>query len=484
MEGRFKHLPFFRLIHIKQKNNYYFCQSYFKYYKTFIICFMRDFANSLFKGKQQKYLLTIAVLVVFVLMYILNAFYPIVCEDWSYALIWGIDEPTRVGNLLDVVASQYHHYIIWGGRSVAHFIAQSLLIFNPVWHDIINTLAYVVFAFTIYKIINYGHKSRSEIFLLTVLSLWFFLPEFVSLTAWITYSAVYLWTTLLTVLFVYPYYKAYCNSTSTHSYLKSIGMFLFGIIAGWSNENLSFMLIVFLIALLVVMKYRKRKIPNWMIFGLIGAIVGFAFLIFAPGNFIRMNNFEFFILSRIKTMVLNYIYYLIIISIIYISLAYFYYKKSTSNKKNDTLLISLLFFVSAHLGCLVMIAFPIFAARSLFGPITFMIISAGILFANLPISKKSYLRTNIILLVVASSIFIYDYYDKYKYLVYFDDLWHRREVFLLGQKSKGIMDITYYEDLKFKEGFILFDFKRFPDGWPNVDYARYYGVDSVTLGYQ
>lgn len=442
---------------------------------------MNNTSNSLFKSNLQKYLLGIAILLVFILMYILNNIYPLVCEDWSYVFIWGVDEPTRVTSLSDVLASQYHHYIIWGGRSVAHAIVQTLLAFDPLWHDLINTLAYTLFAYFVYKFINYGQKVRVEIFILTALALWFFIPEFVSLTAWITYSCVYLWTTLLTILFIYPYYKSYRDSSFKGSYLKSTGLFLFGIVAAWSNENLSFMLIAFIVLLLTLMKFQKKQIPNWMVCGLLGTLIGFALLILAPGNFSRMNNFEFYILSRIKNLVLNYVYFLTLISLIYTALGYYYLKRTQSNKNKDILFASALFFVSAHLGSLVMIAFPIFPARSLFAPITFIIIANGILFANLSLSKKHYFRTNIIALSIGILMFCVDYADKHKYLVYFDDLWLRREAFLLEQKSKGILDIVYTEDLVFHEDFILFDFKRFPDGWPNVDYARYYGVNSVVL---
>lgn len=440
--------------------------------------------NSLYNNKYQKYLLGIAILFVFVLTYILNKFYPLVCEDWSYALIWGVDEPTRVKSLWDVLASQYHHYIIWGGRSVAHVIAQILLAFDPLWHDIINALAYTLFTYLVYKFINFGHETRSELYLLISLLLWFALPEIISLTVWITYSAVYLWTTLFTVLFLYPYYKAYLKNDSKSNFLKSVGLFFFGIIAGWSNENLAFMMLLFLASLLILMKYQKKKIPLWMFFGLVGAVIGAAFLVLAPGNFARMAvqpSTSFMILSKLKGLVLNYLYNLTLISLLYISLLYFYFKKSTSQNKKETIAISLLFFVSAHMASLVMVVFPIFQARSLFGPITFIIIGLGIVLANLPLKRELYCKLNIIILSILIVGFGFDYYDKYKYLVYFDDFWHRREVYLLEEKKKGVIDIVYDEDLVFKNGFILFDFKRFPDGWPNVDYARYYEVNSVVL---
>lgn len=438
--------------------------------------------------KIQNISLSLVIVIFSILIYLLNRLYPIIGEDWDYSFLWEMPRsgsPTRIKNISDIFISQYNHYIMWGGRSVVHSIDQFLLMLGTTWHDLINTIACIGFIFLIYKIINYGNKTNVKIFLYVALLLWFCVPEFLSLVLWITYSAVYLWGNLLILAFIYPYYKYYRKSYHCNEITMSVIMFLSGIIAGWTYENMSIALVGFLVLLLFIMKYYfKEKVPKWMIVGLIGVVIGCAILLFAPGNFNRassMRDTEIHILSRGWSFVKNYIFHILILSILYLYVFYLFLKKSVITSKKRLSILSLIFILSAHIGILVMIGSPIFPSRTLFGPIVLIIIAIGILYFNIDSLSKIYNKIDWILISIMLLFFTYDYVDKYKYINYLNDFWHQREVFVYEQKNKGVQDIVFTEGLIFKKGFILYDFKQFTDGWPNFAYAQYYGVRTVVI---
>ncbi|MDL2215224.1 DUF6056 family protein [Dysgonomonas sp. OttesenSCG-928-M03] len=449
-----------------------------------------------------KILITLVILlVVFCLMYALNIIYPIVGEDWDYSSIWTMNGPTseRIRNMSDIFTSQYNHYITWGGRTIVHIIAQSLLFLGSGWHDILNSLAFVVFTYIIYRISVSGSKSNPLALILIFLSLWFCLPNFMANTVWITFSSVYLWGTTIILLFIYPFYKYYMTGGKEKpAWLMSFVFFPAGVIAGWTNENTSLALIAFLCMLFLLLRYNKRTIPVWMWFGLAGVVIGCIVMLLAPGNFVRAaiplfttsKEYPEYIF-RIWRVIRAYIYYLLLLDIIYFSIYFYIIKKKITDVNNKIKHISLLFFISAHIALIVMVASPEFFPRVMFGAVTFMIAAIFILFSFVYNTKTSVWRNiGLVTCVILTLCFSFDYSENYQYSVYFKDFWNKREVHLVEQKKQGIENIVFNDTLYHHRGFIrhglyddfiIHDFKKFETGWPNVTYSKYHHVNSVKL---
>ena len=238
--------------------------------------------------KYSKICLYTFIIVFFILIFILNRLYPLFADDWSYSFVYGGNE--RVKNIKDIFISQYRHYFMWGGRTIVHLIAQFLLFIPPWIADTINSIAYIVFTFVIYKIVRIGETKESPLlFILIQLLLWFLLPAFGEDFLWITGSANYLWGTLLILLFLYPYCKLIFNKNKIqdNNILKAILFFIYGGIAGWTNENTVLAMIIGCISILIWIKISKQNIPYWAIGGIIGALFGYIFMVAAPGNYIR-----------------------------------------------------------------------------------------------------------------------------------------------------------------------------------------------------
>ncbi len=364
--------------------------------------------------------------IIFVLIYILNYLYPLFADDISYSFVF--TTPDRIASISDIFVSQYNHYYRWGGRSVIHFTAQFLLYIDFWIACLLNSLAYIGLLYLMYRIIIQGsgkskiYQSVSLIVFLHIF-IWFCQPAFCCTVLWKTGSSNYLWGTLIVLSFVYPYYK-YLNVRKTDDkLLKIILLFLSGIIAGWTNENVGVALIFFIVLSVFTYKYFKIRIPKWSISGLIGVIIGYIFMVSAPGNYKRM---EFFLMQQAKDgmtrfdiaknildlSIYYFIHYILPLLIIYGLLLLIYYK-TNKEKKKGTIACSLFFVSSGIVSFLIMLASPQFPERSLFGTIIFLIIPIGILYNKISFDLKLFRMLSIGCVILLTTVFSYDYYRKY-----------------------------------------------------------------------
>lgn len=441
----------------------------------------------------KKTLLFIALFSIFILIYLLNIQYPLLYDDWQYSYIFGSDD-LRISSLSDVVASQYNHYLTWGGRTVVHAIAQILLMLDFSWMCVINALIFAMFTFLLYRLGNKGNKANPILFIFIYLLIWFFQPAFFATVLWKTGSANYLWGALIVVLFMYPFYSYYHKRKPETGWIKLFLFFIGGIIAGWTNENMSVALVFFVIVSLFLFRYEKITIPNWAISGLVGVLIGSAFLLLAPGNYIRQALIENIYLEEkgftrydlaiavLKDMWKYLRRYILFLSGIYVILLFVYNKfhKDPSVKK-IVVRGSLLFFLTGVVAFVVMIASPSFPDRALFGILTMFIISIGILCANIDFSIKYLKIASILTVVTLTSIFGFRYYSAYKSLEYVTDIFHEREIYVEKQKELGVDSIVFTKTFNIRSRYAIQDLSADPKSWENVSYARFYGIKSVRV---
>lgn len=448
--------------------------------------------NMLIKDKQ-KIFSSLAVFVCFLLMYILNRFYPVFGEDWDYAYFWvpDVDHPDRVGSIMDIVKSQYNHYLYWGGRNIAHGLDQLLLMLGEAWHDILNTLALVSLCLGIYKIANKNKQTNVFVFIVAFFALWFIQPTFIIDTLWLTYSANYLWTTMIIIWFIYSYYSYYRTGKAKNGIFQAILFLIFGVVAGWTNENMGPALIFLIIGFLVLIRIdNKGRIPIWVISGLIGIIIGYYVLFTAPGNYVRIGEsdasiWDIFSLGefilRIKSVAKGFFFSLLASTIIYTILLLIYRKKEKTEEKNKIFKASLLFYLSALVALGVLIFTPGFGRHVLFGITTLGIIPVILIYANLDLKTGKKKIIHLSLLTLISIVFIFDYCREYRYFNYVDKFWKKRVLFIEQEKARGIKDIIFtdYIEPDYHKG--MYDLYDCPECWINRMYARYYGLNTVRV---
>ena len=227
-----------------------------------------------------------AICITFVPMLLLNILTPFSADDYSYSV--------QQNNLWDVFLNEYHQYMTWTGRSVAHINVRIFLLMPKMIFNIVNAIIY-----TLLTVLIYCYASGSKIkknFNLTVL--------------WLTGSCNYLWGTVIILLFLFPYRMSVPGDKDVFKgkYLPLVGMFFAGILAGWCNENTSGGCVLLVLIFLAYAIIKKRKINGWMISGLLGNIIGLLIMIGAPGNAIRAKEFGYN-KSREVAKLFQYVYF-------------------------------------------------------------------------------------------------------------------------------------------------------------------------------
>lgn len=434
----------------------------------------------------------LAGLAMFILIYILNSLYPLYADDWNYSFVHG-EAATRIKSFSDIFTSQYNHYMTWGGRSVVHFIAETMLMTGFFWTCMLNSLAFVAFVYVMYMIANRGNKPNPVLFFLFSLLIWFAQPAFFATILWKTGAANYLWGTLIILLFLYSYYAYYRSQVTNNNVLKTFLFFLFGIIAGWTNENISIALIFYIIASLAIYKYEKVRIPAWAVTGLAGTIIGCIIMLAAPGNYARLEDVTTsfgqteIMYKDIFLMGINYILthiwnHLLIIFAVYLMLLFIYNKYPKGKEdKQKVIYSSILFILTAAVALVAMVVSPIFPERALFGIIVLLLIPVGIMLANIDF-RANYLKVPAVIVFVALLvIYGFQYRAVCNNLTYVTSFWTEREAYIAVQKHKGEYDIVFTKRFDLPEEYYLSDLSDDPEYWENECYSRFYDIQSVRL---
>lgn len=432
----------------------------------------------------------------------LNFQQPLFTDDWEYSFLYrlfgcenkGLVSDERIGSISDIVHSQYAHYFSWGGRSVNHVIAQFLLYVGTPFNKILNALAFVSFVFVLCLFTKKNDAGlKLSMPLLVTLLLFFSVPVLGSTILWITGSANYLWGTLILLLFLLPYKNFYnqidvsfkCNT------LKGIALFVGGIVAGWTNENMVAAAIFMLIGFLIYLKAKKITLPAWFYMGLAGLVIGFSLMIFAPGNYVRYqatlaeNGTTDF--SEIGLLWSQFIgaasgvfFYLLPLVFLYFLLSIFhlYFGK----KDTKSFVISLSFFGMAIVATLVMSFAPAFPERAWFGIITLLILAIAIVYEDLDFSIQSINVVRLYCLLFFSIAMAGYYVSGYKDLSRANNVFEKRAKYIEEQKKSGVKDFVFEREIRSKSRINnLYDLTDDPSFWTNCFYARYYGVNSVIV---
>lgn len=377
-------------------------------------------------------------------------------DDYAYSFIFTTGD--RINNISDIIDSQYIHYYSWGGRSVVHSILQGLLMLPPLAIDLINTCVFIYFGFLCcFHIQGQVKFPKLSVILLVFLSTWIFQPAFANTILWTTGAVNYLWgaTIILTFLLPYRIYKGYKKSIA-QSGISSIILFFGGIIAGWTNENLSIAMIIMAILFVISYKSDKKKIPLWSILGIVGATIGFTLMIIAPGNFIRAegtSNDLFSIIYRILTYTQAFVNYTCVINIILsiFLILYTRYKLKDAAIFNTCLIYAVGIFISIYS----MVLSPSFPARAWFGTITLNIILLGIVLVNLNYTQDFVKNIKAALLSGALVYFGFSVYDAYNDINDIYKIRIDREIAISQKEQEGANAITFkqfHEKTKFGLG--------------------------------
>ena len=422
----------------------------------------------------------IMLLLIFISMLALNFLTPLLADDYSYGLNLANKKLTGI---IDIYNYQIWHYFNWGGRTIAHTFAQTLLMFPKAIFNIVNSIIYTCLVYLIYlhgKLNRREKNSRNSYLILLIhLILWFIIPVFGQSFIWLIGSCNYLWTTVIVVYFLLLFRK----NEKENKWYKIIIMFLIGILAGWTNENTSAGLIVILFSTLIIDKITTKKwnLTKTKVAGIVGSLIGFVLMICAPGNYVRNAAFKddtFIIIKFIKRAIditgnaEIYILPLIIAIIILISLK-IYHKKKIEKEVTP-------FILGGFAATYSMVASPQFPERSWTGVIVYLIIALIILVYDFEKIHRIYKFILVDLCIILSIIFIGEYLNAARDINNLRNTWNEREKIIEKSNKNQIFKFYRYETTNNKNpSYGLSDIGNDYKVWPNSSIAKYYGIKGI-----
>lgn len=237
-----------------------------------------------FVEKYRKQIFWIILAASFLMILVYNFLTPYMSDDYSYAI-----EVRRAKSLWDLVKQQYGEYLSNSGRIIGQFNVRLSLAMDKWVFNIVNSLMFIALVLLIYG--NIRRKKRYDIFvlLLIITFLWRFAVSFGQTMLWICGACNYLWGSVIILGFVTFYRYFLCHADKIkHQPAVAAGAFLFGVAAGWCNENTSGggLMLVVLFGLNFWYDKRERKeksIYPFMISGVFGMCCGMLGMISAPG---------------------------------------------------------------------------------------------------------------------------------------------------------------------------------------------------------
>ncbi|MDY5875136.1 MAG: DUF6056 family protein [Bacilli bacterium] len=428
-----------------------------------------------FLNKNQK---KIFLLLIFISMLILNFLTPLLADDYSYGL--NLDGK-RISSVIDIFNYQIWHYFNWGGRTIAHTFAQTFLIFPKVIFNVLNSIIYTILIYLIYLHGKLNRKNKDNPYMLLLIHfiLWFMIPVFGQSFIWLIGSCNYLWTTVIILYFLWLYRK---NSISEKWY-NLLLMFILGLLAGWTNENTSGGLIIILISSLIINKVEKKnfELSKSRLFGIIGTLVGFAFMICAPGNYVRNAEFkdDTFIIIKMVRRALditnnleNIVLPLLIAIIILISLKIYHKKKI--EKESYT------FILGGFAATYAMVLSPTFPERAWTGAIIFFVIAITILAFDLDKINRLYKFVLVDLCIILSVIYIGQYINLARDINDLRHTWNYRAKVINNSNKNKMFKFYKYVTIDSKNpAYGLNDIGDDSKVWPNNSISKYYGIKGI-----
>lgn len=429
-------------------------------------------------------------------------------DDYVYSFIWTgqslYEQLPKNAQLVagwsDILYSQWLHYFTWSGRTVAHFLAQFFLWKGKTFFNIINTFVSVLLICEIYWCIEKGKINtyfNPHTIVWIFFLLWACTPGFGVVFFWVTGACNYLWTNVILTGFLIVYIQKYYSNEKTVSVSKTFAviMFLFGVVAGWTNENSVFF--VLLLLLLFIISCKKNNILElWMVAGWSGLLSGYCLLMLAPGNLIRLSveqqewNLVANLAENFSVMILILLFQFFLWYFLLRSL--YIIKKLNVDCiliKKEVFLVKVLSLTGFSMTAIMLFS-PSFPARSGFSGLLLLIIAVGILLRmqndyNIILiqesAKKLLFYVSLVFFMVTSGFTFRNYYCSYQQVVSLIG-----SIKQMDEKDKNriivvekIKSPSQHEDLYTTLHLLRYDISEDENEWKNVALARYYQVKGI-----
>lgn len=421
-----------------------------------------------------------------IMIFTINYLTPYLADDYQY--LTRLDTVQSAGDLFLFLKD---FYLTWGGRILGALYTQVFTMVGKDIFSLMNTLAYMGCVILTFFICRRNGAARLSTFLGIHLLLWFTIPDYGQIMFWLCGSSNYLWTILPILGIIVLFRKHSADSILSHnSGLTSLGMLILGLLAGMGMENSSAGMLVIVTLYMIYYKLHRIPISLEVVAGYVGSVIGFLFLVLAPGNQVRKelsdDNYQLSMIFKVAMTTYFGIMFMMGI-IVLIAVMFVLSKKNRSGKDICSNWESGIFIFGSLTAAYSMVAAPTMPERTWFSPILYAIIAAGILYESLD------RRTKLVRRIV--SIFVIFFFVQFAvmwtdtlvctYELKTQTMWREKEI--IRQKAEGkenisIPVISYSYPFLSKHDALsgLSDIKADSQYWINQSIADYYQVKSVT----
>lgn len=430
--------------------------------------------------------------VVVAFMAYMNYMTPLFADDFSYSVSFVTKEPFE--SFSQVLQSQYLHYFSTNGRTVVHTLAQVLLWIGKPALNWINAAAFLSLCILIcFHGLGSFRAIKSHHIILVFAALWLLTPHFAGSYLWVMGSANYMYSPQIILLFLIPFRRTLAGEkdpAQRHPAAYGLIWWIFGIMAGWTNENTSLALIAMVFCILAARFIKKEKIPGWMTFGFLGNVTGAALLFASPAQAKRLSAAGGFggleqWLERFVSISLQVCRYFWVLILIFLIAAFVF---AFQNKKTDRkiLLTELLPTGIYAVGALICVysmvgspQFPIWAWSSI---LVFFLIAVMTLVSCIEVNRTETWRLVknglcIGLLIVTAVCF----FNAAPELTRIKEEYSKREQMIADAAASGerliVEPIT--SACTYSSYSLFLELNEDPASWPNNAIANYYDIPSI-----
>lgn len=189
-----------------------------------------------FWEKHRKGIFISIVVLTFLTILVYNFLTPYYTDDFAYAL-----EARQAKSLWDLVKQQYIEYMYHNCRVIGQFNLRVFLSVDKWVFNIVNSAMFTALVLLIYASVKRKKKQDIFVLLLSLAFVWRYSVRFGETTLWLCGSCNYLWGSVIMVGFLvwYRHLLDRENAYVHHPVPTAILGFVFGLAAGWCNENTS-----------------------------------------------------------------------------------------------------------------------------------------------------------------------------------------------------------------------------------------------------
>ena len=440
----------------------------------------------------RKRLFNLMVFVNFIMVCIYEYLTPYLSDDIIYA-----DKVAEANSFFDLFVQEYFHYLEHIGRSIAHILLRIFLYMgNKIIFDVVAAAVFVLISLLIYVNIDHRKSYDIRVYAAIVVLMWLFDPTIGNSVLWMDGACNYMFTGCIILGFITLFRKSVKeNKQGNIGFI--IGVFLFGLAAGWCNENTSGGVILFVL-IMIFIKWREAKsfsaVKPWMITGLLGTVIGFAIMILSPGSFGRaeaageVHTGLLALLARFLKITLNIKegYLVLLFAYIVIAIAIAYKSKNASDFK-DKAAGMILFGVLFLATCYALLAVPESQLRTYYGAGLFLMIAIVSGFAwvvNKGYEELFVQTASTSLITILMLLLIFTYVEEGANLARIKREFDERDAYLTELAKEDNTDVSAPMlrpnwDNRFTAAYSM-DLTEDPLNWLNLFYAEHYGLSTIT----